>query len=514
MNGPRFELVVNTASRLLNARLYIRPFGFHHIPSVNMLCTGDNSAGIATVSVRRQDAVPVVVPGVEYVTNGQNTFAIEYDEDSLPTQQGYVARVYVNGALIATVSTVGWAEEDAYWLTGAAYAFDAPVITPPSGGSVESAQCLRWWSDWDGTAGTTPWGLRPPVGGNVFIDQARHLYAIRPQHTNIAPYGYHRIYKRLGEGAEWDSGAAVPLGIYFQPMTSFGLLHVEYQFPCGYSSGPWPAILGIAERTTNRNNQAYASRDMGLTWEHVLWSDLYWAELVGDDVGEDFIRCELHWDITGNTTSKTSSGYNGSPAFYSIAQSVDERLFAAVAVDRFNPEQLWFFRFQLATPTYLRAFQITSTGRTAGEDSSGLWPWLHQLDTGVWVVGTFVVDRYREWRSTAHDGSAWELTANDVVPAGYGQMVGQVHWRGRDGIEVVAGYNRPADGSHPACYLVWYRFGPDELWAAPVVVEENEIASAPYVLQRRDGIWETGWLIGSTWTRYAADEPSTWEVVT
>ncbi|HAZ65088.1 MAG TPA: hypothetical protein DCZ72_15970, partial [Armatimonadetes bacterium] len=68
-------------------------------------------------------------------------------------------------------------------------------------------------------------------------------------------------------------------------------------------------------------------------------------------------------------------------------------------------------------------------------------PWLWRAANGGWLVAWFEGGQYREWRSADLDGRSWlETLPRPSVPGGEG-VEGTAHWRGRDGAELVAGYD-------------------------------------------------------------------------
>lgn len=115
-------------------------------------------------------------------------------------------------------------------------------------------------------------------------------------------------------------------------------------------------------------------------------------------------------------------------------------------------------------------------------------PWLWREASGGWVVGWFEGGQYREFRSVDLDGQAWvETIPRAGVPGGAG-VEGTSHWRGRDGSELVAGYDVAARRVR-----AWWRGGLGGAWELTLLAAVTG-PTVPYAYVRRRGELEVGWL--------------------
>lgn len=115
-------------------------------------------------------------------------------------------------------------------------------------------------------------------------------------------------------------------------------------------------------------------------------------------------------------------------------------------------------------------------------------PWLWREPSGGWLVAWFEGGQYREWRSADLDGRSWlETLPRPSVPGGEG-VEGTAHWRGRDGAELVAGYDVAARRVR-----AWWRGGVGGAWELTRLAAEAG-PTMPYAYVRRRGELEVGWL--------------------
>jgi len=155
-------------------------------------------------------------------------------------------------------------------------------------------------------------------------------------------------------------------------------------------------------------------------------------------------------------------------------------------------------------------YTVASTVRTAGNYASRPHPWVYRGRDGRWRVGWFCNDAPAEYISDDLFGTSWSaMSPTSDADAGYLNLVATNFWQGRDGRQAVAGYQFTEEK-----FVVLTRAGDGDPWTGPYLSVSSSTAAAPYLYERPDGQWEVGWLIGGTWTRYAALRPGgTWSAV-
>jgi len=152
---------------------------------------------------------------------------------------------------------------------------------------------------------------------------------------------------------------------------------------------------------------------------------------------------------------------------------------------------------------------VVANCRTSGETDCLPHPIVYRRPDGRWAVLWFVNDAPREYVSD-DGGATWASDSpTEDWTAGAGAGYFTAFWQSISGRQVVAGYNF-ADEE----VVILTRSGPGYDWTGPYLSHSLSTAVAPYVYQRPDGVWESGWLVAGSWTMYQANHPSaTWSAV-
>lgn len=147
--------------------------------------------------------------------------------------------------------------------------------------------------------------------------------------------------------------------------------------------------------------------------------------------------------------------------------------------------------------------QIVTVATLAGEAVGGepVYPWIHRLITGVWLVGAFVNGSYYEWRSEGLDELNFEQTELAAV-GDHAKLANSSMWPLSSATEVVAGYHAGAGQM-----VVLARQGVDGEWQGPHLQIAADEAH-PYVCESALGTIEVGWLLDGAWVQYEADKPA------
>lgn len=134
-------------------------------------------------------------------------------------------------------------------------------------------------------------------------------------------------------------------------------------------------------------------------------------------------------------------------------------------------------------------------------DGETIYPWIHRLITGVWLVGAFINGSYYEWRSEGLDELTFEQTA--LVEVGdHCKLSNTSFWPLSSATEVVAGYHAGAGQM-----VVLSRQGVNGEWSGPDLQVTADEAQ-PYCCENRLGSVEVGWLADDAWVQYEADKPA------
>jgi hypothetical protein len=152
---------------------------------------------------------------------------------------------------------------------------------------------------------------------------------------------------------------------------------------------------------------------------------------------------------------------------------------------------------------------VIANCRTSGEDGGTPHPIVYRRPDGRWAVLWFVNDAPREYVS-GDGGATWaDASPTEDWTAGAGAGYYTAFWQSLDGRQVVAGYHF---GDEEIVCLS--RVSYDSDWTGPYTILATSDCVAPYVYQRPDGVWESGWWLDDAWTLYRADHPAgTWSAV-
>ena len=442
---------------------------------------GTVNAGAQTASVRisanGNNATPTTVSYASgtWVCRLELEVGAHWAFPSGAVQPAMLARGYVNNTLVGQVTLdnpgVTNGVEWGVW-RGIKVKHDRPTY----GGS-PSANCGYilhgpWDSDLSGGdlsaitgGGATAWRpLRPPLAGGLLrLADGTELVARPDPDTGDTYLDGVGVWRRTSPEAAWSK---VRCADYAADNALQGPAH------CALAAWePFAVLL----------DSGFWSGDSGATWSSTAPTAGTPAAVLRDLLGGD--QALRPSGLRQLHTAQILGASTGKLRVSGLTQAAD-----GTALTWTNADQV------LASPTEL---YNTPTG------------WLWQRGDGRIVVEALVEDGVLTFTSADPFGSgAWSVEAGTVAwTAGTGLLVNSAHWRGRDGMHAVAGWQQ-GDGQ----VNVLWGSGLGAAWDGQTIADEAT-AVQPYLVERMDGLWECGWLVAGTWTRYTAPWPGgTWTV--
>jgi len=346
----------------------------------------------------------------------------------------------------------------------------------------DSDAALAAWAAFGGYYRSDYFRVFPPVGQRPVRTLARTELVTRPDRDDETPsslsvhFPCWGLYRRPGSGEAWTKvGAGVETAdsatIYIgEWLTSNGEIVFHTRVGTADGGATWPA-----EFDTIVGDYGPAEAQANLRIETGNWSPF----------GGQINHYLSGWDMVPNT----------------------DGIWGGVLYDFMDDAEAILARVSPGPNAYSASpVTVASAVRTGSDDGSRPYPWIWRRRDGLWTVGWFANDAYREFTSDDVTGSAWTETTPatpQTWTAGAGNYAVTNHCRGISGVEAVAGYH-----FDDAQFTTMVRTGPEAAWDGPHLIAASQTAAAPYLIELPDGTWEAGWLLSGTWTRYTAPSPA------
>lgn len=432
-----------------------------------------------TSPLRTYDSAPVSY------ASGSLDLAMEWDEHAPVGGPESTVRFLVNGAEVVKVEE-SWPDFDAPLLWHS-WPLVAKLRSDLSAGS--AAQIRVTFERWDSSLAIvayvtdtaarqkTEWfGVRPPMGSGMVVGRSGRVACWRPCVNAVAPiqdwtHGAPATAYDVTTGQVWiRAGSAFHRGV----VTGAGWTGIE---PALYQQGRYLAARSLVVATSSSFGELGVYGAVSLPPPFDAQSFVWSAGMT---------RAVCQQIVLG------SDGYA-----------------LGVMYDHDGAEALRVMDRES------NLFDVADPAREVGGEATMPWPVLLRWPDGRWEVGTFDAAGFRSWLSDTvciTPATVWTPLREDAMTPPVAELIGVNHWRGRSGMQVVAGYHRASDGSGEPGFRAFVRPSSDAAWDGPVLEVPSQLAAAPFVYEDEHGAWRVGWRLGEAWHEWSAHDPSsTWQ---